>query len=126
MKLNTLLVINALLACVFGLAFVLIPSQVYPLYAVEPNAQLNFMGQLFGVTLLTIALVTYLMRNVVDPNSRKSLVSALFVGNGIGFVVSLIGQLSVVVSAFGWSTVAIYFLLALGFASLQFRKQPGS
>ncbi len=126
MKLNTLLVINALLACVFGLAFVLIPSQVYPLYAVEPNAQLNFMGQLFGVTLLTIALVTYLMRNVVDPNSRKSLVSALFVGNGIGFVVSLIGQLSVVVSAFGWSTVAIYFLLALGFASFQFRKQPGS
>lgn len=123
MTLRTLMILNAVIACAFGVAFVLVPGVVYSLYGVDPSGQLNYMGQLFGGALLTIALVTWFMRNVAEPSTRKAIVLALLVGNTIGFLISLIGQLNLVVNALGWTTVALYFLLALGFASFQFRKQ---
>ena len=122
MTLRTLMILNAVIACAFGVAFVLVPGVVYSLYGVDPSGQLNYMGQLFGGALLTIALITWLMRNVTEPTTRKPIVLALLIGNAVGFVISLIGQLNHAVNTLGWSTVAIYFVLSLGFASIQFRK----
>lgn len=48
------------------------------------------------------------------------------VGDVIGFVVILIGQLGGIANAIGWSSVAIYLLLALGFASIQFLQPRGA
>jgi len=39
-----------------------------------------------------------------------------------GFVVALINQLSGLVNALGWSTVALYLLFALGYGYFQFKK----
>jgi hypothetical protein len=41
---------------------------------------------------------------------------------GIGFVVALIGQLSGLVNALGWLTVALYFFLAIGFGYHALKK----
>ena len=70
MTLRTLMVINAVVACVFGVAFVLLPWLVYSLYGVESSEQLNYVGQLFGATLLAIALISWPMRNVTEPSAR--------------------------------------------------------
>jgi hypothetical protein len=126
MKLKTLMIINAIVAIVFGVTFVIVPAQAYSLYDITANEQLVYMGQLFGAALIGFALLTWMARNATDSDARRAIVLALFIANGIGFVVALIGQLSNVVNALGWSTVAIYLLLALGFGYFQFFKPASS
>lgn len=126
MKLKTLMTINAIVAIVFGVAFVIVPTQAYSLYDITADEQLIYMGQLFGAALIGFALLTWMARNATDSDARKAIVLALFISNGIGFVVALIGQLGNVVNTLGWSTVAIYLLLALGFGYFQFFKPASS
>ncbi len=122
MKLNTLMVINAIVAAVFGIAFVLLPAQVIQLYGITVDAPLKYVGQLFGASLVGFAFLTWSARNATDSDARRAIVLALFVSNGVGFIVALIGQLAGVVNSLGWSTVAIYLLLALGFGYFQFTR----
>ena len=122
MKLKTLMIINAIVAIVFGVIFVIVPAQVYSLYDITANEQLIYMGRLFGGTLIGFALLTWMARNATDSDARRAIVLALFISECIGFIVTLIGQINNVVNVLGWSSVAIYLLLALGFGYFQFFK----
>jgi len=122
MKLGTLMTINTIVAAVFGIAFVVVPGQVHSLYGVAVGAEINYVGQLFGAALIAFAVLTWTARNATASDARKAIILALFIGDFIGFVVSLIGQLGNVVNALGWLTVAIYLLLALGFGYFQIAK----
>ncbi len=122
MKLSTLLIINAVVAALFGIAFVLVPDQVGSLYGVEATATLNYAGQLLGAAFVGFAVLTWSARNANDSSARRAIVLALLVSDGVGFIVALIGQLADVVNSLGWSTVAIYLLLALGWGYFQFAK----
>jgi hypothetical protein len=122
MKLSTLMVINSIIAFVFGIAFVLIPWQVLSLYGTQPSPELNYVGQLFGGALLAFAVLTWTARNAGESDARKAIVKALFIGDGVGFIVALIAQLNNVVNNLGWSTVVIYLLLAIGFGYFSFSK----
>ena len=126
MKLKVLLIITAIVSIVFGVVFVFIPAQLYSLYGIESGAGLNYMGQLFGAALIALGLISWQSRNATDSDARKAIILAFFIADGIGFVVALIGQLNEVVGSLGWLTVAIYFLLALGFAYFQFSKPTSS
>jgi hypothetical protein len=124
MKLNAFLIVNAIIAVVFGLGFVLFPGQVTSLYGPEVSAPLEYVGQLFGAALLAFAALTWFARNAPDSEARRAILLALFVGDSVGFVVALIGQLGGVMNALGWSTVAIYLLLAIGFGYFRFVAKP--
>ena len=78
--------------------------------------------QLLGAALLAVAVMCVFARNSPDNEARKAIALGLFIGHGAGFVVALIGQLGNVVNALGWSTVAIYFLISLGFGYFSFVK----
>jgi hypothetical protein len=69
------------------------------------------------------SVLTWLARNASDSDARRAIVLALIVSDGIGFIAALMAQLADVVNSLGWSTVAIYLLLALGFGYFQFVKQ---
>ena len=122
MKLSALMTVNAVIAGLFGIAFVVLPTRLLSIYGITADAQLAFIGQLFGTALLGYALLTWTARNAAASDARGAIVLALFVSDAIGFVVALIAQLRNVVNAVGWSTVAIYLLLALGFGYFQFKK----
>lgn len=126
MKLSTLMVINTVVALVFGIAFVLVPAQIISLYGVTADPQLRYTGQLFGGALIGFGVLTWLARNAGESEARRAIVLSLFVGDCIGFIVALIAQLGGVVNTLGWSTVAIYLLLALGFGYFQFMKPSAS
>ncbi len=83
---------------------------------------MKYVAQLFGVSLVGFAFLTWLAKNATDSDARKAIVLALFVSDSVGFIVALIGQLEGVVNSLGWSTVAIYLLLALGFGYFQFAR----
>jgi hypothetical protein len=124
MKLSTMMIINALVAAVFGVAFVVVPSQSISLYGVEDASEiLILILRLMGASFIGFAVLTWLARNASDSDARRAIVLALIVSDGIGFIAALIAQLADVVNSLGWSTVAIYLLLALGFGYFQFVKQ---
>jgi hypothetical protein len=126
MKLKVLFIVTAIVAIVFGVVFVIIPTQLYALYGIESGAGLNYMGQLFGAALIAIGLISWQSRNAADSDARSAIILAFFIGDGIGFVVSLIGQLNGVVGSLGWLTVIIYLLLTIGFGYFQFSKPSSS
>jgi len=92
------------------------------MYGVEPNAALNLVGQFLGAALVSLALLTWLVRNLSASETRRAIVLALLVGETIGFVLSLLGQLNGILNVMGWSVVAVYLLFALGLAYFQFSK----
>jgi hypothetical protein len=124
MKLSTLMIVNTIVAAVFGLCFVFAPGHVTSLYSPEVGVTLRYVGQLFGAALLGFAVLTWVARNAPASAARHAILLALFVGDGVGFVLALIGQLGHVVNALGWSTVVIYLLLTLGFGYFAFVAKP--
>ncbi|UCG87626.1 MAG: hypothetical protein JSW71_03500, partial [Gemmatimonadota bacterium] len=120
MQLSTLMVINAVVAAVFGFGFVVVPGQVTSLYGADVTPALG--AQLFGAALLAFAVLTWTARSAPDSDARRAILLALFVGDGIGFIVSLVAQLGGDVNALGWTTVVIYLLLGLGFGYFWFAQ----
>ena len=118
MRLNTLLLVAGILALVFGLSFLLAPAALLPLYALRSETDTVLMSRFFGAALVQLGATLYLVRGVLEPATRRGLVLAGVVGSLAGLAVALLGQLSGVVNALGWSTVAIYGALLLGYARL--------
>jgi hypothetical protein len=120
------LTINAIIAAVYGLGLVFVPSQVVSLYGYTADAGLSYTGQLFGAALLTFAVLTWLARDLPDSAAMRAILLALFVGDVVGFIVALLAQFGGTVATFGWSTVAIYGLLAIGLGYFRFVASGGS
>jgi hypothetical protein len=116
MKLKTLLVIGTVVAGVFGLAFVFVPGQVIAAYGITADAGLKYVGQLFGASLIGIAVLTWFAKDTPESEARTAILRALFVFNGLALVVTLLAQLNGVANALGWSSVAIFLLFAIGYA----------
>jgi hypothetical protein len=114
MNLKTFMLVNTVIAGAFGLAFVIVPGDVVAHYGITADAGLRYVGQLFGACLVGIAVLTWFAKDAPESEARTSIVRALFVTDGLGFVVALMVQLNGVVNALGWSTVAIYLGLGLG------------
>ena len=122
MKLTTLFIVYAVASAIFGLAFVFVPETSLALYGVTLSPGGIPIARLFGAALLELGLLSWFVRKSGDSEAREAIILALFVGEALGFVVALYGQLSGVVNALGWSTVAVYLLLASGFGYFQFMK----
>jgi hypothetical protein len=124
MKLGNLFAINAVIAGLFGLAFVFAPAQLLAQYGLTIDAGFGVVAQLFGAALLGYAILTWLCRKAGDSDARRAIVLALWISDGIAFVLALIAQLQGMVNSLGWSTVVIYLFLAIGFAYFHFSKKP--
>jgi hypothetical protein len=129
MKLSALMTVNAIVAVVFGLGFIVAPSQVASFYspevgAAEAGGALRVIAQLLGAALVAFAVLTWVARNAPDSEARRAILLALFIGDGVGFVIALIAQIGGAVNALGWSTVAIYLLFAIGFGYFVFMAKP--
>jgi len=124
MTLRNFLSVASLLAFAFGLGFVLIPQQLTSLYNITLDPSGVFVGQLFGAALLGFGVLNWMTRSVRDAQALRVVVLANLVGDGIGLIIALLSQLAGVggVNQLGWSTVAVYLVLALGFAYFRFVK----
>ena len=83
--------------------------------ALPETAGLDLMSRLFGGALLGFAIISWKARNAGNSVARQGIVLGFCAADAIGFVVALMAQLNGVANNLGWSTVALYLLLALGF-----------
>jgi len=126
MKFRNVLLVNAVIALVYGIGLVLFTSTLLSIYGVTPGPAVNLASQLFGVELMHVGLICWFARNVSDSPAQRAIIIASLIGQVIGLVVSVMGTLSGVFNAVGWSAVVIYLVLALGYAYLQFMKPSHS
>jgi hypothetical protein len=122
MRLRSLLLLAGVIALVFGLAFLLAPRAMLPLYGVAVDPGVVLMSRFFGAALVQLGVVLYLIRDVGDLRTQRGVVIGSFLGSVAGLVVALTGQFWGVTNQFGWSTVAIYGLLTLGYGSFMFGR----
>ncbi len=125
MHLKTLLLVNTVVTAAFGLALLFAPGQVTAAYGITADTGLRYVAQLFGVCLLGFAVLTWFAKDATESEARVAILRGLFVTAGLGFFVALVAQLRGVVNALGWSTVAIFLLLALGWAYFLRAKAAG-
>jgi hypothetical protein len=122
MKLRVLLIINAVVILVYAVGALLVPATMLMMYGMTPGAGEQLMTRFFGVSMLALGLLSWLVRNSLDAGVRRAVIPAFLVFNAAGVVVSLLGTLSKVMSTLGWQVVAIYLLFCLGFGYFQFAK----
>jgi hypothetical protein len=122
MRLRSLLLLAGVIALAFGLGFLLAPRVMLPLYGVAVDPGIVLMSRFFGAALVQLGMVLYLIRDVSDIRTQRGVVIGSFLGSLAGLVVALTGQFWGVVNQLGWSTVAIYGLLTLGYGSFMFGR----
>jgi uncharacterized PurR-regulated membrane protein YhhQ (DUF165 family) len=125
MKASYVLTLGAVLALIFGLAFVLVPAQTLALYDVELEPAGILVARLLGASFLVFAVTNWLVRNAGPTRERQAIILGLFVGEAVGFVVSLLAQLDGIANSLGWLTVDIYLVLTLGFGYVYFVGESG-
>jgi hypothetical protein len=124
MKLNTLISIMAVLSLVWGAGFLLVPTFFWSLYGLDLDAGGVYMSRQLGVIFFTLGLLLWLARKDSSPVAQRAIVTGLFFGNAVGFVVALFGQFSAGISELGWLGAASYLLLAVGFGYYMVKTPP--
>jgi hypothetical protein len=124
MRLKALLTVSGALALVFGFGFYLAPVRTLALYSASTGPVGYIMTRFFGAALVQAGLILLSLRSVREPALARNIAVGAGLGNLVGLHVALYAVRNHLVSELGWSTVAIYALLALGFGWFAFK--PGS
>jgi hypothetical protein len=119
MKLSNLMIVKAIVCLVFGIPMLLVPATLMSLYGVTLDSYGMLMARLYGAALLGNLCLTWFCRS--DPGSvaLRAAVLHLFVYDGLGFIVALVAVVTGLMSALGWSVVAIYLFFTLGYGYFQ-------
>ena len=121
MNVKAFFTVHSIIAFVFALGFIAIPARLVAMYGGNLNAAGVFMARLFASALFTYAAVLWFARNCEDSSARRAIISGFCLTMFIGAGVALHGQLTHVVNALGWSTVALYTLLGICYLTLMRR-----
>ena len=122
MSFKGLLTVTGVIGVLFGLGFLLAPALVLAQYRIQTDPAGLFVAQLFGAALLQLGLVFFLARRIDDPSTMRGIALGACIGELAGLWIALRIQLTGLTNAMGWSTVAIYGLLALGFGRFAFGR----
>ena len=115
MKLNTLILIMALLSLLWGAGFILLPGLMWSMYGLTLDSSGIYVSRELGAIFFTLGIILWLTRSNLGLQAQRAMATGLFIGNLLGFVVTLIGQFSTDVNAMGWVGAVLYLLLAFGF-----------
>jgi len=114
MNAKTYLTISAVVAVLFGLAFLLAPTAAASVYGVppEPHTALNL--QFFGSALIGFGAVQWVAKDFRDWEAVRGILIASVIADALGLIVNLIGTFQGLINGMAWTTTAIYVLFIVG------------
>jgi hypothetical protein len=119
MKLNRFMLVNAILAFIFGFLYLCFPEQGLAILGLSTDLTGLYMTRFFGSALTAIGFVCLFERQP-EPAALKGLITALLIGNILGLIVSIFAQLTGAPNMLCWGILLIYLLLASGYAYFRF------
>jgi hypothetical protein len=122
MNLRTVFSINVPISALFGITCLFVPKWLISLYGVDLTSAGAAMTRLAGAAFLGFGILAFVARSSPSEDFLMTLALALFVQDSIGAIVSIYAQISGVFNALGWSTVAVYLLLAVAYGYFRFLK----
>ena len=120
MNLKNLFTINAIVAILFGLGFLLVPDTAMSLYGLDLSAGGLIVAQYLGSAYVGLAALMWLQRTKEHTDARRAVVLGLLTHFVVGLVVSVISALSGELNALGWLNVLIFLFFTLGYGYFQF------
>lgn len=116
MKLNTLLTLNAIVALLFAIAALVIPSQLLTSYGLTTDAVGLLMTRYFGAVLLGITTWSWLGRRIQDADLRRAIIIVQIIP-WLGVLVMDGWALVIGANALEWVNIllALLFLAAYGY-----------
>lgn len=115
MTLKTMFAFNAVVASIFGTAFVLAPAQIMTPYGATLPPQGLTIAQLLGAALVGVGILTWRARLLTEADAKRAVVPGLLIANAISVIVMLIAQINGPGTVFGWMTITLYLVLAAGY-----------
>ena len=114
MSAKIFLTINAVLAILYGLGFVLVPASSLAVYGVAPDPHVILSTQFFGSALLGIGVVFWFAKDFRDWDAMRGILIANVVAEIVGGLVNLWGTYQGLLNAMAWSSTIVYVLLLAG------------
>jgi hypothetical protein len=115
MKFQSLMIIKAIVCLCLGVPILFATEFTYSLFGASLNPGGIFAAREYGASLIGNLLLTWLARNAIESETRRAIILALCVYDVIGFVITLIAQLSGVLGPLGWFAAVIYLFFAIAF-----------
>ncbi|MEA2900105.1 MAG: hypothetical protein QOJ84_5720 [Bradyrhizobium sp.] len=122
MKLSNFLMLATIVAAVFGLAFLVGPSQLVALYGVKLTPATEVIGRIAGSTILGFAIVFWGARDSNGAETFKAVMMAGLIANGLDCLILLHATATGLLNSLGWLQVLINGALAAGFGYFIFGK----
>ena len=123
MNLKVFLSFKAIVSLGFGIIMLGVPTIFLPYYGVQLDPIGVVFARWYGAMAIGIGLICWFARTADRSALRQSILLSLFICDTIGFVVSLTAQLHGLTNVLGWSTVAIWLILAFGLGYFRFIKK---
>ena len=108
------LTIAAIIAILYGIAFVLIPAEMIQPYGVQPEPHVILAFRLLGSAFLGFGLILWFAKDFQDWSAVRGVLTGVAVGDAVGGLVIALGTIQGAANALGWLNVILYALLVLG------------
>jgi hypothetical protein len=122
MNFRIMFLINALIAALLGLGFLVVPDRILSQFGVDGYAATKLAAQYFGTAMLALGLLLWFAKDVSEENLQKGMAIALMVGAAAGLIVTAVGTSSNILRSNGWIAMLICLLFGLAYAYLVFMK----
>ncbi len=120
MSARLIAMITAAVALLYGLATLALPAQFLAVFGVEVPEEGLFITRALGVFVLGYAALDWYARDELgaagSPDARRAIIAANLIVGVLGFGVHLHAQVSGLVNALGWTSVALFLLISIGWA----------
>jgi hypothetical protein len=128
MNYRIMFALNSVVAFLFGLGFLFLPSRALGLLGTETFVSTVLVARLFGTAMLGIGLVLWFAKDVTDVTMQKGMGIALLVSAVTGLAVTLLGTFAshAVIRTNGWAVILVYLIFGLGYGYLLFLKRGSS
>ena len=123
MSYKVMFVLNALVALGLGAAFLFVPMTLLNIFGTEQYVIAKTLGQFFGTAMIALGLLLWFTKDAEDEKIQKGMAYAMFISALLGLIVNIIAvAVDGVIRNYGWITILVYVLFALGYAFMLFMK----
>ena len=123
MKLSNFMLVATVIAAIFGVAFLIVPSELVALYGVKLTPATEVIARIAGASILGFAIVFWGAHEAKAADALKAVMVAGVVSNGLDALILLHATASGLLNSYGWAQAVVNGLLALGFAYFAFPQK---